>query len=258
MKMLGILIAIIFCTVSAGAASAQDAVQLSVEPKVIDIDAFFNGSSLTATGSIPKDSQAIVRFMGAACDLHMKRKGKAFGIMWMNLDSLSFRGVPNVCIVSSAVDFDSLKGDMSPGIGELERLQLSGLKEIAMIDAEGVDSSGAFEELLKLKKNEGLYRESIGNVTYEPGPGDSKKFQAGIPIPSRLSPGEYFAELSVIKDGKIIAQSRQPVTVKLIGFPALLAKLAFGSAALYGVLATVIAILSGLAIGMVFQSKGAH
>ena len=27
---------------------------------------------------------------------------------------------------------------------------------------------------------------------------------------------------------------------------------------LYGILATVIAILSGLAIGMVFQSKGAH
>ena len=43
-----------------------------------------------------------------------------------------------------------------------------------------------------------------------------------------------------------------------IGASDLLLQIAFGHGALYGVLATLIALLAGLAIGLVFQSKGAH
>ncbi|MGO9531585.1 MAG: TIGR02186 family protein, partial [Syntrophobacteraceae bacterium] len=64
--------------------------------------------------------------------------------------------------------------------------------------------------------------------------------------------------VDAIRNGEVIARAEQPLTVNLVGFPALLAQLAFGHAALYGILATLIALLAGLAVGLIFQGKGAH
>ncbi len=255
MKTLYLTIIAVLCLFSVSIASAQDVARMSVEPQIIDIGALYNGTTLTAKGSIPADSEVIVRFLGASCDLHMKERGKVGGIMWMNLDSLTFKGVPNVCLVSSAVDFDSFTANSGASV---KALRLSGLKGSVQVEANGGNHNGAFEELLKLKQSEGLYRETIGNITYGAPSEGQKTFQAIIPIPSRLTPGAYTVELAAVRNGEVIAHSEQPVVANLVGFPAMLAGLAFGHSALYGILATIIALLAGLGIGMVFQSKGAH
>jgi hypothetical protein len=260
MKAPTIFIAAIGCVMLiTTAAFAQEGAQLAVNPQVLDIGAFYNGTTITATGTTPADSHVILRFVGATCDLHMKERGKVFGIMWMNLDSLTFKGVPNVCLVSSALAFDNLAGNAEPKEGSaVKALRLLGIKDMASIETNGLDETVAFEEFLKLKQGEGLYREMVGNISYGPPSEGKKSFTAEIPIPSRLTPGKYLVELVAVRDGSIIAQAQQPVTANLVGFPAMLANLAFGHGALYGVLATLIALLAGLAIGLVFQSKGAH
>ncbi len=243
------------CLFAASTALAQDLTQMSVEPRNIEIGALYNGTTLTVAGSIPADSEAILRFVGASCDLHMKEKGKAGGILWMGLDSLTFRGAPSVCLVSSAVDFDHLE---ATGGSSVKPFMLCGLESSIRIEASGGEHKGAFKEFLKLKQKEGLYKEIPGNIHYSKVSGGQKTFQAKIPIPSRLAPGPYVIELAAVSNGNVTARAEQPVGVSLVGFPALLARLAFGFPALYGILATVIALLAGLAIGMIFQSKGAH
>ncbi len=244
-----------FCLFTASGALAQDLAHMSVEPRNVVIGAFYNGATLTVTGSIPADSEAIIRFMGESCDLHMKERGKVGGIMWMGLDSLTFKGAPSVCLVSSAVDFDRLD---AAGGTSISLLRLSGLKGSVRIEADGGEHKSAFEEFLKLKQKEGLYREILGNIHYGSVSEAQKTFQAKIPVPSRLIPGSYAIELAAVRNGHVIARAEQPVAVNLAGFPALLAGLAFGLPALYGILATVIALLTGLAIGAVFQSRGGH
>ncbi len=243
------------CLFTVSTAAAQDLVQMTVEPQAISIGALYNGTTLTAKGSLPADSEAIVRFMGTSCDLHMKQRGKVGGIVWMNLDSITFKGAPSVCLVSSAVDFKHLEAN---GGVSIRILRLSGLKGSVQIEASGGGHENAFEELLKLKQKEGLYREMLGNISYESASQGQKGFLAQVPIPSRLSPGDYVVELDAVRNGEVIARAEQPVTVSLVGFPALLAGLAFDHSALYGILATIIALLAGLAIGLVFQSRGAH
>ena len=259
MKKLCIAIAALSSLFTLAPAFAQDSAQMSVAPKVLNIDAFYNGASLTATGTAPADSQVILRFMGATCDLRMKERGKVFGIMWMNLDSLTFRGVPSVCLVSSALDFESIAASADPKQqSSIKALRLSGIQDIAGIESNGLDQTTAFNELLKLKQGEGLYSEMVGNISYGPVSEGKKSFKADIPIPSRLMPGAYIVELAAVSKGAIVARARESITVNLVGFPAMISNMAFGHAALYGILATVIALLAGLAIGMVFQSKGAH
>jgi uncharacterized protein (TIGR02186 family) len=244
----------VFCLFLVSGAAAQDSVRINVEPSTIDIGTFYNGATISATGSIPANSEAVVRFMGAACDLHMKRRGKVAGVMWMNLDSITFSGAPSVCLISSAVDLNQVEFAANASIAPLK---LSGLKESIRIESNG-NKENAFDEFLKLKRQEGLYREMLGNISYKEASDGERQFAASIPVPSRLGPGDYTVELSVIRNGQVIAQSAQPVKVNLVGFPELLAQLAFGRPALYGILATVIALLAGLGIGLVFQSKGSH
>ena len=93
----------------------------------------------------------------------MKEKGKVGGIIWMNLDSITFKGAPNVCIVSSAVDLSRLEAH---GGTSISALSLSGLKGTVRIEANGGGHEQAFEEFVKMKQREGLYREMFGNVTY--------------------------------------------------------------------------------------------
>ncbi len=244
-----------FCLFTVSTALAQDTARMTVEPQVIDIGAFYNGTTLGATGSVPADSEAVVRFIGTSCELHMKERGKVGGIMWMNLAPITFKGAPNVCLVSSAVDLQRLEANGGASIGVL---RLSGLKKSIQIEAKGDGHENSFEEFLKLKQKEGLYREMFGNISYASAAEGQKIFSAKVPIPSRLTPGAYMVELDAVRNGEVIARAEQPVTVKLAGFPALLSGLAYGYPALYGVLATLIALLAGLGIGLVFQSRGGH
>lgn len=259
MKRLSLILAALLWLLVGTAALAEDSIQMTVDPKPFNIDAFFDGATLTVSGTAPADDDIIVRFVGAPSELHMKERGKVLGVIWMNLDPLTFKGVPSVCLVSSAQAFDQLAGGDNPGPSPgIQALRLAGIKDRVDIESNGLDQTTAFNELLKLKKSEGLYGEMTGNVSYGPAPDGKKSFKAEIPLPPQLTPGEYQVEVAAVKGGKVVGGAHEAVTVNLVGFAALLSKLAFGNAALYGVLATIIAIVAGLAIGLVFQSKGAH
>lgn len=244
---------VLFCT---SAFAAEEQVNFQVQPDSIIIDALYNGTTLTVTGNIPADSEVVARFVGTSTDLHMKEKGKVFGLLWMNLESLTFKNVPNICIVCTSKDLKDGTSSPNPALQELE---LSGLKSSVQVEsAANIDPQKDIEELVKLKQGEGLYRELAQKLTYEASSPGMKTFKTTIPVPSRLSPGNYIVEVAAVRSDEIVARASMPVNAALTGFPALLSTLAFGNGAMYGILATVIAVLAGLGIGLVFQSKGAH
>ena len=81
---------------------------------------------------------------------------------------------------------------------------------------------------------------------------------ASFPLPTNTRPGTYKVCLSVIQDGKVVSHTCTDLTVEMVGFPALLASLAYQHGAAYGVLAVVIAIVTGFAMGFLFKGGGGH
>ena len=254
MKIGHFILLAVLCLFSASTALAQDKVSLTVKPRAIGIGILYNGTTVTATGSIPADSEAVVRFMGAPAKIHMKQTARVGGVVWMNTASVNFEQAPSVCIVSSAVDLKQLQA--TPGAAD--GLSLAGLRNSIVIEAKECKGLDVFAEFLKLKKKEGLYREISGNISYGKVTNGLKTFQAVIPLPSRLSPGVYTVYAAALRNGQIAARGEQTIEAKLEGAPALMASLAFNHSILYGFLATLIAVLAGLGVGLVFQSKGAH
>jgi len=223
----------------------------TVSPPGINIHALYNGTTMTVEGTIPDGSQVVLRFTGAPEEVRMKQKGKALGLLWMNMDTLHFGNVPKVCLIESSVPLKDL-GQAGAALG------LEGLAQKIGIEPVTADRATLMPELLKLKQGEGLYRQTSGAVVLGEKTGDERRFSATVAIPSRLSPGAYAVEVSAVKDGKVVSESSAPVDAVLTGAPALLANLAFNHGAWYGVLASIIAILAGLGIGLVFQSKEPH
>jgi Putative transmembrane protein (Alph_Pro_TM). len=236
---------------AASLAAEGAALNFAVSPQEITIDTVYNGTKVAVSGSVPEGAQVVLRFSGAPEKVAMKQKGKALGLLWMNMNTLHFSGVPKVYLVDSSVPLDSL-GAVGAGLG------LGGLTDKIEIEPAEADRAMLLPELVKLKQSEGLYIERSGAVTLAPAEGGQQKFSADLVVPSRLSPGSYTVEVFAVKDGVIVAQDAQPLSARLTGAPAFLADLAFNHAVWYGVLASIIAIMAGLCIGLVFQSKGAH
>ncbi|MDA8308567.1 MAG: TIGR02186 family protein [Deltaproteobacteria bacterium] len=254
MKIRHFILPALFCLLTASSAAAQDGVRLTLRPQAIGIGTFYNGTTVTATGRVPADSEAVVRFIGAPSEIHMKQVGKVGGVIWMNQGSVTFEKAPSVCIVSSAVDLKHLEARADA----VDDLSLAGLKSSILIDAQGSRDNGIFAEFVKLKKKEGLYREISGNISYAKASNGFKTFRALIPLPSRLKPGVYTVDVSAVRNGQIVARGEGTLDAKLDGLPAFMAPLAFHHSFLYGIFASLIALLAGLGIGIVFQSKGAH
>jgi hypothetical protein len=63
----------------------------------------------------------------------------------------------------------------------------------------------------------------------------------------------------MVQNGTIVASYDHSLTVALESFPKILSMLAFDHGAIYGILATLIAVVAGLITGVLFKGgKGAH
>jgi len=226
-------------------------VQFSVDRAAIGMGLLYSGTSIAVTGTVPEGSQVVVRFIGKIGEMEMKQKGRAMGLLWMNMNTLRFSNMPAVCLVGTSAPLAAL-GQAG------EKLGLAGVADSIAIEPASADRKVLLPELLKLKKNERLYREDDGAVQLSPARDGLQAFSAKISVPSRLFPGDYSVEVFAVKDGAVIAQGVKPVTASLVGIPAFIANLAFNHGTWYGVLASVIAILAGLIVGRIFQSKGGH
>lgn len=252
-----ILLAVAFgLLVAAAAVRADDPLQATITPDSIGIGSFYDGSSVSVTGEIPADCEAVVRVVGQKSDLHLKKKGKAMGLLWMNMETVTLEGVPNVYILYASKDLNEVLGSRGEKCTGW-KLGLPSLCEGINITPAS-DKKALFEEFLKLKEEEGLYSVKSG-VQYSKPIGERKTFKVKVAIPSRLPAGQYTVEAVALRDGEIISTRTQPLTVKLEGFPGLMGVLAFNHSLLYGILATLIALVAGALTGFLFGGgKGAH
>lgn len=241
------LLAAVPCLAAAGPANT-----LNVTPASIVMDAQYSGVDLTVTGSVPTGADVLVRVTGTPGELHLREKGKVFGLLWMNVGKVTLSNVPSVCLIAASRPLAQL-GPVAASF------RLDALTKAIGVEQQGGDESVDIpHELLLLKSREGLYREGAEGISLGPEQGGMQPFTARVGMPSSLKPGTYQVEAIALRDNAVVGSTSATITAALAGFPKWLSELAYQKSALYGVMATVIAIVSGLAIGLVFQSKGAH
>jgi uncharacterized protein (TIGR02186 family) len=235
-------------------------VTVKARPNKITVGALFSGADVAVSGTIPAGSEAVVIVTGGLQDLPLKTKGRAFGILWMNLGNVTFHHVPTLYIVNAAntleqsgasdsgegqslgVGFDSLKAqwEITPNLGDKDKDVWS-------------------REFLKLKKSEGLYAVHDGTVHYGSAENGMRSFETDIHIPARVPPGEYEVKVLALNGGQVADAATEHIEVEEVGVPAFLSSLSFKHGGLYGLLAVLVAIGAGLLMDFFFgEQQGAH
>lgn len=228
------------------------ATTLNLSPSEIVMGTQYNGVDLTVSGQIPADSDLLVRLVGTPGDLHLREKGKVFGLLWMNVGKLTLTNVPSVCLTSATRPLPQLGKGAAP-------YRLDALTGAIGVEQEGQDQSIDIpHQLLLLKTKEGLYHEAAEGIALGPVEDGMQHYTAHIKVPSSLKPGTYKVEAVALHNDAVVGEAEASIKAALSGFPKWLSELSYRKSVLYGVMATVIAIVSGLLIGLVFQSKEAH
>jgi len=246
---LGLMTAILLVPGVAAAASAD----LRLFPDRVDIGTFFQGVGVNIQGEIPPGCEAVVEIQGDTAQEALLRKGRRAGL-WMTVGEIRVENAPNLYLVlSSAKKIPQLPGEETPwGLSAWKsRLKFQGAltdREIGLF----------FNEFLALKKSEELYDAFPGTLQIANSPAGRTALKGTFSLPAKVPPGHYQVRLSIIKDGKVLEQKNEKLEVKMVGFPALLASLAYEHAAFYGILAVVIAIATGFLMGFLFKGKAEH
>lgn len=235
-------------------ARAATHLQIRLAPNVILMGATYNGTKLLVSAAIPKDAEAFVRVTGELEDVKLKKKGRALGLLWMNLGSVNIRQAPNVFLLCPSKALQRNQENWHRlGLG------FEALKGRVGVTPASEDKDALFKEFVKLKESKELYAVYENAIAYGSTSGSMKPFTATVRIPSDMPQGVFKIEVFAIRDDTLLATGTQEMKVAEVGLPAMMSSMAFDHGTLYGIVAVMVAILAGLLTGVVFKGgKGAH
>ena len=226
---------------------------LTISPAMVQIGAFFSGQTVTVTSAIPADAQAVLEVMGDSAEELLMRKGRRGGL-WMNVGAIVVRQAPSLYLVMSTSPSLLTATEPSAAWGYqalTQRITLTG-------SVEARERPEFIDQFLRLKESEHVYASFPGALKLKAASGEESAVTASFPLPTNTRPGTYKVCLSVIQGGRVVSRTCSDLTVTMVGFPALLASLAYQHGAAYGVIAVVIAIVTGFAMGFLFKGGGGH
>lgn len=229
------------------------AVTCEVIPNDIPITLTYHGAKLTIAGKSAPDDDLIVKISSELHDTAMKNYEKVGGLVWMKKRNLEFKGVPGVYIVNSTADLNFI---LSQEDRDQHHLGYEAMAKATSIeDGKGGAADGKwFEEFIRFKENEKVYRIQQGTITRRHG--EDKTFELVVDWPYQAPPGVYTVDLFAVHNGKVVDQATTFLEVQRVGVIAALSKMAVDQPALYGTMSVVVALAAGLAVGAVFKKGG--
>lgn len=229
---------------------------IAASPAQIAVTTFFDGTEVEVSGTAPNGPRLAVLLAGASGTVDLKKKGKVWGVLWMNVGEVSFEHVPEAYLLATAgpvCDLAPFEVRRDAGIG------LDVLVFGAGAAGDG-ESLRLFGELVGLKEHERLFGSFEGALEIRPGAPGEVAYSATLPVPARIPQGSYRLELWGFDDGSAAVLAATGIQVATTGVTHDVASLAHHHGLLYGVLSLVLALGVGLVTGLVFglAGKGGH
>jgi uncharacterized protein (TIGR02186 family) len=215
----------------------------TVQPEQVPIDLFYGGTTLRAQADLAADRPCVVLLEGPRGPLKLKRKGKVWGLLWMNVGEVELSEVPTVYLLQTSAALSSPAG--------ARRLAEAGLGYAALARRAGSDTA-AFQELIQLKEKEGFFSVAGGAVSLEPTERGTTHLSASIPLSARIPAGEYSVSLIGFDGHHARRLAQATVRLEQVGLARALHSLAMERGLLYGCTAVIIAVLAGLGTGLIF------
>lgn len=229
------------------AAFGGNAARLEVHPQRVPIDLFYGGATLQVDADVRAGRTYAVLLEGRREPLTVKRKGKVWSLLWMNVGEVTFADVPTVYLLQT----NAPRG----GPASAASLAAAGMGYDVLSRRAGADAA-AFRELIRMKEKEGFYAVAPEAVELEPKGEGTAHLTASLPLTARIPPGDYAVSLIGFDGDHTQRLAETTVRLERTGLARSLHDLAMEHGLLYGCTAVLIAMLAGFGTGLIF-GKGA-
>jgi len=220
----------------------------------ITVGFFYHGSSVSVRGVADPDADLVIKIASADGHEALKQKGKAGGVIWMNVGTLEFEHAPKLYEVFSTRPVGEI---LAPEEADRHVLGYEALgRHVAIEPAEDEAARERwFAEFLKFKEAQKLYASSTGEITFAEKDGKHTYF-IDTPWPYQAPPGDYTVTVYAVRDGRVVETASHPVLVEKVGTVRYLSAMAKNRGALYGLLSVLVALGAGFGVGLIFRKGG--
>jgi hypothetical protein len=253
--------------------AASPAAAIRVEPRVIEVGMLHRGATVRVEGTAPAGFRLALECVGEEGQVQLKRKGKVWSLLWMNVGSVTFDRVPSIYLAHSdpegvPAEAQVLPAEprLAPGYGGVEA-------QVLPADADP-DARRLFREFVRLKEGERLYalatlrRDAEPDESVSPpgailvglaSPAGQTRVSAEFALPAGAPAGEHEVRMLGYRDGVAAVLASEKLSVKRVGLAHLVATAAQRHGLLYGILSVAVALAAGLLSGVLFSgAKKSH
>ncbi len=218
------------------------------------VSSSFTGIELVLFGAIEPDKKPVARqsgyniivtVSGPRETMVVRRKDRVVGI-WTNAESQSFQRAPAYVAVLSNKPLD----EIAPAV-DLRRMEV-GLNVVPRpYVAPGIQSGDETfrDALIRLRKERKLYVEDPNAVTFL----TPTLFRAAIRLPAEAPVGTYDVDVRLFADNAELARATSALEVVKVGVEAFVASAAQNHGILYGLITTLMALLTGWLASVIFR-----
>jgi len=225
-----------------------DPIPLNIEPDHIQVGFFYGGQKISVRANVPAGDNVLVKVKGATRKLDLKKKGKVFGFLWMNVGEVVYEDVPGLYIIRSSYKLT----DLAPA-NVLQQLEIGyDALKAKIVKAPDGEAGKLFGDLIKLKESEGMFTIVEGGIRHAPTPSGREQIATEFLLPPKAPVGEYLVELYGFKDGSGTLLGSGSIALEQDHLIRFITSMAGNHSLLYGCLAVMVAIVVGLLTGIIF------
>ena len=228
---------------------------IGISTDEIAITSDFRGADLTIFGAIDGFDASllaqgkyniVVALEGPKENATVRKKERVFGI-WVNTNAMTFELVPESYSLSSTRDIDTIAppADMNNmGIG-VEHMRLTPVGFLG----DGSNLTEFRDAFKRLKETTGVYQRDPGGVQFI----SASLFKASVRLPADVPNGIHIVRAYLFRDGVFVASKALSLHVVKTGLEQAITRAAHESPLIYGLLAVLLAVITGWLASIVFR-----
>ncbi|KJS01573.1 MAG: hypothetical protein VR68_04685 [Peptococcaceae bacterium BRH_c4a] len=228
---------------------------LDIYPRNVHIGLGFNGAEITVSGRAPDDAGIFVKVSSPADSITvMNKKGKV-GMFWLNTERVRMTEVPRLYHIISSAPFSQVSADLRQQLGlggdfpEIySRAIIDKHREDDWVPVTGEEALEYIEASIGINRKNGLYFTGEKSVKVEDG-----KFSGKVRLPPGIPQETIDVTMYAIRDGQLLDIKTGSINVSSTGIIQWLNIMAFYDGPSYGLIAVIIALVSGVLITTLFN-----
>jgi uncharacterized protein (TIGR02186 family) len=211
----------------------------------INIDSKFTGAEILLFGAKGDAGNIIVAVRGPKKNYMLNKKGQVLGV-WLNEKRIKFKDTYSYYSIFSTNNYDlindaKLFNNLEVGQDNIQ-FNLSGKIKPS-------EEQAFRREFLNKLEESHLYSFNPSKIEFL----DETLFKVILQFPKNIASGIYTVEIYLIDEGNLSAFQSIPIFVNQVGFSAKIHDMAYNNSFLYGLLAVMIAVISGWSANFIFN-----